>query len=292
MTTTPDDQALLTAWITHTDEAAFQALVGRYAGLVHGTCRRIAGDGQLADDAAQATFLILWRKASGLSANVILAGWLHGVARHAALKVVRGEVRRKQREYQAAKESADMPIEPGWTEIAPLLDEALSSLGVAEREAVTLRFLAGRTWEETAATLGVARNTAEKRVGRALERLRDLFARRGVTISASALAAVLTTAPAEAAGPALGFAQHSPEATRLAGETIQAMTGKGWLPLAWAAGVVLALGAGLAWTLAAAPPRQAEHPPVPVAAVEPPRGLPPPDTTRLVVRQGHSSLRD
>ena len=196
-----DDQ-LLQRFAEGRDAEAFAGLVGRHMGLVHATCRRETGDEILAEDAAQATFLLLARKARSLRGERSLASWLFVVARGTAQNLVREERRRKAREARAFRPETTMNDDREALE--PRLNDALARLSAKDRQAVILRYLEDRSPAEVATELGLGESAARMRVSRALERLRKGLGRAGVAVSATALVAFLAR-DAQAATPP-GFA--------------------------------------------------------------------------------------
>lgn len=184
------DQQLLREYAEHHSEAAFAELVRRHVDLVHSATRRMAGDAQ-AEDVTQAVFLALAQNAGRLSRHPVLSGWLHTTARHLAAKTVRTAARRQLREQEAAAMNQIDENEPPWNEVAPYLDAALGELNDAERDAILLRYFEKKSAPEIAALIGISAAAAQKRVDRAVERLRESFSRRGVTIGAGGLTLIL-----------------------------------------------------------------------------------------------------
>jgi RNA polymerase sigma factor (sigma-70 family) len=199
----PGDGALLARFVGERDEAAFAALLQRHGPMVHGVCRRVLGDGPDADDAFQATFLVLVRKAGSIGRPGLLGNWLYGVASRTALKA-RAVVARRRAELRPLPEVAvSDPVEDVlWRDLRPVLDEELSRLPDRYRTAVVLCDLEGRTHEEAARSLGCPRETVTTRLTRARARLRSRLVRRGLTLSAGLLATVLAGKAAPAAPPA------------------------------------------------------------------------------------------
>ena len=198
-----DSQRLLAEYATNGSEPAFRELVSRYLNLVYSTAiRLVGGDAHLAQDAAQTVFVDLARHARTLPRNVMLGGWLHRHTCFVALKMMRGERRRKFREKQAMAMNEEQDYsEANLAQIAPLLDEAINQLGAEDRTAILLRFFERRDLRSVGEALGGSENAAQKRVSRALEELRGLLKNRGVAFSAAALGTVLaggvvTAAPA------------------------------------------------------------------------------------------------
>jgi len=197
------DQDLLREYGERRREAAFDELVRRHVDLVYSAALRMVREASLAEDVTQGVFLALARSAGQLTAHPVLAGWLHRTAQNLAANAVRSEVRRRAREQQAAAMNDLLSPEPGvgWEEIAPHLDAALGELSEPDRDAVLLRYFERKSAREMAQTLGTSEEAAQKRVGRAVERLRELLAKRGVTAGASGLV-VLLGAHAVQAAPA------------------------------------------------------------------------------------------
>ena len=194
------DHELLRRYAEHGAEEAFNELVQRHLNLVWAAARRVTGNADLARDVAQTVFTDLARKAKTLPHETVLAGWLYRAACHAAAKQVRSEARRALREHHAmATQDPDSADTLAAEELQPVLDAALAELSDADRDAVVLRFLAGRSLAEVGATLGANEDAAQKRVSRALEKLREAFRRRGVNVGGGVMAAALNVAGAQAA---------------------------------------------------------------------------------------------
>lgn len=201
MAETMHDGRLLREYAEHGSQAAFARLVERYLRLVYSACLRETGEAGLAEDAAQAVFLLLARKAPSLTARASLAGWLFAASRLVSRNARRQGQRQQRQEQKAAEEMsrAERDAEAddaAWAEIAPALNDALAALNGREREAVLLRFFQGLSLAETGGALGVSADAAQMRVARALEKLRRHLAKAGVGASGVPLAALL---PAHAA---------------------------------------------------------------------------------------------
>ena len=200
-----DDTQLLQEYATGSEQA-FRQLVDRYINLVYSAAIRHLEEAQLAQDVVQTVFTALARKARTLPRDVILGGWLYRHTCFVASQAARAERRRRARERQALEMNAlNDPPEPDWERLSPFLDQAMQGLGTSDRDAVVLRYFEGRNLRNVGAALGISEEAARKRVTRALEKLRSFFARRGVTLSATALAALLAenvvvAAPAGMAG--------------------------------------------------------------------------------------------
>jgi RNA polymerase sigma factor (sigma-70 family) len=195
------DRALLARFVADRDEAAFETLLRRHGPMVLGVCRRILGDRHDADDAFQATFLVLLRKAGALRRRGTLAGWLYTVARHAALRARADARRRRECERQAPPRPAGAEEAGGLRELRPVLDEEISRLPDKFRTPLVLCYLQGLTNEEAARHLGCPTGTLLSRLARARARLRGRLARRGIALSVAALAVLVPEAAAPAAPP-------------------------------------------------------------------------------------------
>jgi RNA polymerase sigma factor (sigma-70 family) len=186
------DGQLLAEFISRGSEAPFEALVGRHGRLVLGVCRRVLGEHAEAEDAAQAVFLTLAHKAKSLRSHPSLAGWLHRVARHVALRARESRDLRRRREGEAGemvKKIGTVPREGPRSE--QLLDGELDALPKKYRQALILRYMEGLSEEESAAALGVRTGTLSARLTRGRELLKQKLTRRGTALSISALAGLL-----------------------------------------------------------------------------------------------------
>src|SRR2546425_5967727 len=203
------DAQLLREYARNGSEAAFGELVSRHADLVYSAALRQVIEPDFARDVAQSVFADLARKAKSLSGDVLLAGWLYRSTRFAALTFLRDERRRQNRERQAMQ-LLDLPGEssPDWDRIRPVLDEAMANLGDADRDALVLRYFKNEDLRAVGIALGTSDDAAQKRVTRALEKLRAYLLRRGVTLSSAALATALTGSAVQAAPAA--WARHFP----------------------------------------------------------------------------------
>jgi RNA polymerase sigma factor (sigma-70 family) len=175
----------------------------RHGAMVWGVCARRLGETPDAEDAFQATFLVLARKAPGLRGPGSLGPWLYGVASRTALKAEGRNTRRAMRERPLPDAAAGEPApEHPWAELRPVLDEELSRLPEKYRRPLLLCYLQGLSSEETARALGCPKGTVFSRLSRARDLLRRRLARRGVAVTGAALAAVLTCVAAARAAPA------------------------------------------------------------------------------------------
>lgn len=196
------DAALLGAFIAQRDELAFEMLVRRHGPMVLGVCRRVLVQVQDVEDAFQATFLVLVRRAASIRERETLAGWLHGVAHRTALAARRANARRATMEKQVM----EMP-HPGvtpdqtWLDLQPVLDHQLNSLPEKFRLPIVLCDLEGRTQREAARQLGIPHGTLSNRLTTARNLLARRLARHGVTLSASSIVTIVSQNPVSARVP-------------------------------------------------------------------------------------------
>lgn len=192
-----DDTDLLRRYAVEGSEDAFAELVRRHVDLVYGAALRRTGDTHRAADVAQEVFVTLARDARKLSRHTVLAAWLHTATRNAALNLMISEQRRRTRERQALEidlaPSGDSRLQ--WERLRPVLDAAIDELPETDRVAVVLRFLERRPFAVIGATLQVSEDAARMRTDRALDKLRTMLSRRGITSTSAALAALVTSQP-------------------------------------------------------------------------------------------------
>jgi RNA polymerase sigma-70 factor (ECF subfamily) len=212
------DAHLLSRFVVEQDQAAFAALVQRHGPMVWGVCRRVLHDAHEAEDAFQATFLVLARKARSLGKPESLGSWLYGVAYRTALHAKAEAARRRAPQGQVPALAADDPVEELiGREIRLVLDEEVNRLPSKYRAPFVLCYLEGQTHEEAARSLGCPRKTVTTRLTRARDRLRARLLRRGVTVSAGAFAAALSQNTGSAAGwPMPGVDSTAQAATQFA----------------------------------------------------------------------------
>ncbi len=201
------DFDLLHEYVANRSETAFRELVERHVNMVYGTALRQVGDAHLAEEATQAVFIDLARKARGLSPDTVLVGWLFRAAQFAAAKVQRSELRRKHWEQQAAQmESNPSESAAAWEQMAPQLNEALNELKEPDRDALILRFFESKSMAQVGSALGTTEGAAKMRIARALEQLRDIFQARGIALPVALLASALSTSSTQAAPVGLAAA--------------------------------------------------------------------------------------
>ena len=186
------DPQLLRAYAERRSEAAFAELVRRHIDFVHSAALRMVNDSHLAKDVTQGVFVALAKDAGKLTDHPVLSGWLHRTARNIAANTIRTEMRRRHREQEAAAMNDHSEADASWEEIAPHLDRALAELSDHDRDAVLLRYFENKPAQEMAAILGIGAEAAQKRVSRAVERLRENFAKRGITAGTAGLAGVIS----------------------------------------------------------------------------------------------------
>ncbi len=252
-----DDNQLLQDFTEHQSDAAFAVLVTRHLNLVYSVALRQTSDPDAAEEVTQAVFIILARKAAALGPKTILSGWLYQTARLTVANFLRGQNRRQQREQEAYMQSVLNEPHPDeddpWQRIAPLLDDSLGKLGERDRHAIVLRFFENRSLGEVGAALGASEDAAKMRVNRALEKLRKIFSKRGVTLTATLIAGAVSANSVQAAPEGLAVtviatvakgATISVTLTSLVKGTMKAMI---WLKLKFVASVgIVALVGGMA----------------------------------------------
>ncbi|HET7626485.1 MAG TPA: sigma-70 family RNA polymerase sigma factor [Verrucomicrobiae bacterium] len=182
-------------------ESAFAELVRRHVAFVYSVALRQIGIAAHAEEITQAVFIILARKAADLRENTILEGWLYETTRLASLSFLRGERRRQFREQEAYMQSTlqDSADDAIWTQLAPLLDDAMSRLGKKDRDAVVLRFFKNKSIREIAEAMKMTDAATQRRILRALEKLRKIFMKRGVSSTTAIIAGTISNNSVQAA---------------------------------------------------------------------------------------------
>ena len=277
------DARLLAGYVEGGDAAAFEALVRRHGPMVYGVCRRVLAGHQDAEDAFQATFLVLARKAAAVAPREFLPNWLHGVAHTTALQARRAAARRRAHEYRYALRPAPDAPESAGDDLGPLLDRELGRLPERYRVAVVLCDLEGKTRTEAARQLSWPEGTVAGTLARARTLLAARLTRRGVTLAGVPLATLL---PADAVVAAAVTASLSgPSAGPVAALThgvLHAML-LTKLKAAFAAfAAVAVVGYGASLTLPAAASASGQEAPKPVPAAKPA------DAPKAVPAAGHA----
>ena len=194
-----EDQKLLAQFARHGSHEAFAELVKRHVNLVYSAALRQVRAPHLAEEISQSVFINLSKNAGKLAADTILTAWLYQVTRNAAIDTIRREAARQAREQIAIQMSALDHSTSAWTDIEPQLDEAMETLESADRTALLLRYFENKSLREVGEALGASEDAAQKRVSRAVDRLRDHFAASKISVGASALTALLSANAVQAA---------------------------------------------------------------------------------------------
>src|SRR5262245_21032372 len=192
------DGELLECYLARRDPAAFEALVRRHGPMVLGVCRRVLRHGADAEDAFQARFLVLVRKAASVYPRGRVGNWLYGVAYHTALKARAMDRKRRIKEKQAAQAPPPGAPEDDWQQLHELLDQELSRLPDRYRVPIVLCDLEGRPIKEAARQLGWPQGTVASRLSRGRSLLARRMARHGTALTAAALSAALAHEAASA----------------------------------------------------------------------------------------------
>jgi RNA polymerase sigma factor (sigma-70 family) len=264
------DAELLAQYQARNSSEAISEIVRRHSAMVYGVCLRMLGSTEDAQDAAQAAFLILLRKARGLAPDTDLASWLFWIARNTAMKAATVRQRRERHEREAAMDRSRTAVgsqgsdDALWGEIRPHLDLAMAALPAPERQATLLRYYYGKTEVEIAREAGCGQSAVAKRLSRALDRLRQRLSGQGVTVPAAILGGFLAERTQEAVPPALlasvqavvaGQAAATGTAVQIAEGTMKALMIAKVKLAAAVIGALLAVGGGGAViSLAAAEP--------------------------------------
>jgi RNA polymerase sigma factor (sigma-70 family) len=196
------DGQLVQRFAAQHDEAAFEALLCRHGAMVLGVCRRVLHNQHDAEDAFQATFLVLARKAASISEQESVASWLHGVAHRLALKTKADAARWRAREAEGAARTPEVALaKMTWEEIEPILDDELERMVEKYRGPLVLCYLEGKTRDEAAQQLGWSVRTLMRRLEEGRELLRNRLTRRGVSMTAALIPTLLSSGVASAAVP-------------------------------------------------------------------------------------------
>jgi RNA polymerase sigma factor (sigma-70 family) len=215
------DLDLLKQFARDHSQDAFSEIVRRHVDLVYSAALRQVRSSQLAEEVAQSVFSDLARNAGKLKPDTVLTPWLYAVTRRTAVDVARKESRRQLREQIAVEMNSMNATANDWNEIGPLLDDAMAALDETDRSVILLRFFENKSLREVGESLKISDDAAQKRASRAVERLREFFSKRNVTVGASGLA-VLLAANAVQAAP-VGLAAAISAAAVLTGAAATAM---------------------------------------------------------------------
>ncbi|MFO0798896.1 MAG: sigma-70 family RNA polymerase sigma factor [Gemmataceae bacterium] len=249
---TPDTE-LLARFVATRDEAAFEELVRRHGGPVWDVCRSVLRNAADADDAFQATFLTLARRAAALRKPASVGAWLYGVAVRVARKARAAARRRARRE---AAVPPPPPVEHSWSDVRAVVHEALAALPTRYREPLVACYLRGQAHDDTASELGLSKASLKKRLERGRARLRAALGRRGV-------GPVVILGPVAVPAPLLGAATRTAAgAVPVPAEILQLVEGGFSMTFAkFAVALVLAAGVGLAVVAQEQPGRTRNEPP-------------------------------
>jgi RNA polymerase sigma factor (sigma-70 family) len=243
-----DDGVLLGEFAENHSEEAFAALVAKHVNFVYSVAMRSVGNPSGAEEVTQAVFIILARKAEQLRSDKALSSWLFQTTRLTANNFLRSEMRRHRREQEAhdMQTVLDVPEQELRVKIAPMLDSAVASLSEKDRRAILLRFYEGKSLREVGDALGAGEAAAEKRVARALEKLRVYFSKRGANSTSAMIAGAIAGDSVQPAPMGLAITVSTVAIAKgsiaavststLVKATMKSMT---WLKMKFAAGVVL-----------------------------------------------------
>lgn len=201
------DRELLQAYAEGNDERAFDALVEKHLGFVYGVAHRLLGNHHLSEEVSQHVFCALAAESRRWAGIASVQAWLYGTTRHKTMMLLRGESRRRKRENCASEmmpSETNHPSNVSVTDSQAAVDEAMGTLSQNDQTALFLRFYEGRTFRELGQTLGIGEHAAQKRVHRAVDRLKTLLMRRGAVLTPALLGTQLFTT-SEAAVPSAGL---------------------------------------------------------------------------------------
>jgi RNA polymerase sigma factor (sigma-70 family) len=187
-----NDLDLLRQFARENSQHAFAEIVRRHVNLVYSAALRQVRSPQLAEEIAQSVFADLARDAGKLNSETVLTAWLYSVTRRTAIDVIRKESRRQLREQIAVEMNNMNATANDWMQVEPLLDDAMAALDETDRAAILLRYFENKNLREVGESLKISDDAAQKRVSRAVEKLREFFSKRKITIGASGLAVLIS----------------------------------------------------------------------------------------------------
>lgn len=202
-----DDMGLVREYAASQSEQAFESLVARHVGLVHSAALRQVRNPHLAEEITQTVFIILARKAGSLKPKTILPGWLYRTTRYVSAAALKIQHRRERREQEAHMQAMiqETPVDSAWEQLAPVLDEAMAQLRDTDRDAIVLRYFQNRSLRDVGALLGADEYAAQKRVGRAVEKLQRYFSKHGIPSTTAIITGTISANSVQAAR--VGLAQ-------------------------------------------------------------------------------------
>jgi RNA polymerase sigma factor (sigma-70 family) len=200
------DLDLLRRFARENSQDTFAEIVRRHLNLVYSAALRQVRSPQLAEEVAQSVFTDLARDAGKLKPDTILAAWLYSVTRRTAIDAIRKESRRQLRQQTAVEMTNMNATANDWTQIEPLLDDAMAALDETDRSVILLRYFENKNLREVGESLKISDDAAQKRVSRAVERLREFFSKRNVTIGAGGLAVLISANAVQSAPVGLAAA--------------------------------------------------------------------------------------
>lgn len=230
-----DDSDLLRQFLDQRSDAAFAALVRNHIDLVYSAARRQMREPAAAEDVTQQVFILLARKANTIRSGESVTGWLLVTTRFVAINALRAEARRRRHEREAAamkQQAQNEGGEPAWEDISSLLDDGVAKLRREDRDALALRYFQGRSISDVGAAMGISTAAAQKRVSRAVAKLRERLVARGVAVSSDGLTSMLTVNAIVLAPAALTASATSAASAVAASATGSSLTaGKGVVAL-------------------------------------------------------------
>lgn len=193
-----NDAELLREFVKHHSDAAFAGLVKNHVNLVYSVALRMVRDAALAEDVTQSVFIQLAQKAPTLREGHALPGWLYRVTHCQAANAVRSEQTRRRLETEATMQTQPED-NTSWKHIESDLDDAMSTLNAEEQNLVVMRFFQNQNWRDISAAVALSEDTVQRRVDRAIEKLRSFFAQRGVAVSCAVIGMALSANAVQAA---------------------------------------------------------------------------------------------